>query len=105
SPRAGQLSRAMKMIAAEGNGAVVIIRDPKPTALTDIIRRHSGEEVATPPHKPSELRDYGIGAQILFDLGVRDMILLSNTKRTVIGLEGYGINIVEQREIPDEAAG
>ena len=105
TPRAGQLSRAMKMIAQEGNGAVVIIRDPKPTALTDIIRRHSGEEVAAPPHKPSELRDYGIGAQILFDLGVRDMILLSNTKRTVIGLEGYGINIVEQREIPDEVAG
>ena len=43
------------------------------------------------------LRDYGIGAQILVDLGVRDMILLSNTQRTVVGLEGYGLNIVDQR--------
>ena len=45
------------------------------------------------------LRDYGIGAQILLDLGVRDMILLSNTPRTLIGLEGYGLNIVEHRPI------
>jgi 3,4-dihydroxy 2-butanone 4-phosphate synthase/GTP cyclohydrolase II len=45
------------------------------------------------------LRDYGIGAQILVDLGVRDMILLSNTTRTVVGLEGYGLNIVDQRPL------
>jgi 3,4-dihydroxy 2-butanone 4-phosphate synthase/GTP cyclohydrolase II len=45
------------------------------------------------------LRDYGIGAQILVDLGVKDMILLSNHERTIIGLEGYGLNIVEQRKI------
>jgi 3,4-dihydroxy 2-butanone 4-phosphate synthase/GTP cyclohydrolase II len=44
-----------------------------------------------------ELRDYGIGAQILLDLGVRDMVLLSNTRRTLIGLEGYGLNVVDQR--------
>ena len=48
---------------------------------------------------PPVLRDYGIGAQILLDLGVRDMILLSNTPRTLIGLEGYGLNIVEHRPI------
>ena len=45
------------------------------------------------------MRDYGIGAQILLDLGVKDMILLSNHKRTIIGLEGYGLNVVEQRGI------
>jgi 3,4-dihydroxy 2-butanone 4-phosphate synthase/GTP cyclohydrolase II len=45
------------------------------------------------------LRDSGIGAQILQDLGIKDMILLSNHKRTIVGLEAYGINIVEQREI------
>ena len=48
-----------------------------------------------------ELRDYGIGAQILLDLGVKNMILLTNRRRTVIGLEGYGLNIVEQRPIPN----
>ena len=46
-----------------------------------------------------QLRDYGVGAQILLDLGVKDMILLSNTKRTIIGLEGYGLSVVEQRPI------
>ncbi len=45
------------------------------------------------------MRDYGIGAQILLDLGVRDMVLLSNTQRTIVGLEGYGLTIVEQRRI------
>jgi 3,4-dihydroxy 2-butanone 4-phosphate synthase/GTP cyclohydrolase II len=46
-----------------------------------------------------ELRDYGIGAQILFDLGVREMVLLSNTTRTIVGLEGYGLTVVERRAI------
>jgi GTP cyclohydrolase II len=46
------------------------------------------------------LRDYGVGAQILLDLGIRDMILLSNVRRPIVGLEGYGLRIVEQRPIP-----
>jgi 3,4-dihydroxy 2-butanone 4-phosphate synthase/GTP cyclohydrolase II len=45
------------------------------------------------------LRDYGIGAQILLDLGVKDMVLISNRRRTIIGLEGYGLNIVGQEPI------
>ncbi len=45
------------------------------------------------------MRDYGIGAQILLDLGVKDMILLSNHKRTIVGLDGYGLNVVEQRPV------
>jgi 3,4-dihydroxy 2-butanone 4-phosphate synthase/GTP cyclohydrolase II len=51
--------------------------------------------------KPAEqaLRDYGIGAQILAELGVKNMILLSNHERTIVGLEGYGLNVVEQRKI------
>ena len=53
------------------------------------------------PRPVRSLRDYGIGAQILVDLGVKDMILLSNTHRTVVGLEAYGLNIVEQRDIPE----
>ena len=51
------------------------------------------------------MRDYGIGAQILLDLGVRDMVLLSNTRRTIIGLEGYGLNVVDQRPINETDAG
>ena len=57
------------------------------------------------PRPQPFLRDYGVGAQILVDLGVRSMVLLSNTHRTVVGLEGYGLNIVDQRPVEDEPAG
>tara|TARA_B100002003_G_scaffold92700_1_gene86411 strand:- start:418 stop:669 length:252 start_codon:yes stop_codon:yes gene_type:complete len=53
---------------------------------------------------PVELRDYGVGAQILLDLGLKDMILLSNTHHTIVGLEGYGLSIVEQRSLAPCAA-
>ena len=95
---------AMRMISAAGRGAVVLIRDTRPTAVSDRVRA-----MATSPRPGHFLRDYGIGAQILTDLGVRDMVLLSNTRRTVVGLEGYGLNIIEQRTIegtaPDATAG
>ena len=90
------LHTAMRAIAAEGRGVMVLIREPLPTSLSDRVRaRQDAGRTAN-----SELRDYGVGAQILLDLGVRDMILLSNTKRTIIGLEGYGLNVVGQRAIP-----
>ncbi|WP_458098241.1 3,4-dihydroxy-2-butanone-4-phosphate synthase [Roseomonas sp. WA12] len=81
------LHDAMEEIAREGRGVVVLIRDVKPDALSARVR--AGREKAAP-----ELRDYGIGAQILSDLGVREMILLSNHPRPVVGLEGYGLRIV-----------
>jgi 3,4-dihydroxy 2-butanone 4-phosphate synthase/GTP cyclohydrolase II len=87
---------AMHMISAEGRGVLVLIREHRKTALSDRVR-----QLAMSERPPKELRDYGIGAQILLDLGIRDMILLSNRRRTIIGLEGYGLNIVAQRAIPD----
>ena len=85
---------AMRMIAEHGRGAVVMLRETRSTAVSDRVKtRLAG------PHNNTELRDYGIGAQILLDLGVRDMILLTNTPRTIIGVEGYGLNVVEQRPI------
>jgi 3,4-dihydroxy 2-butanone 4-phosphate synthase/GTP cyclohydrolase II len=90
------LHMAMRAVAAEGRGVVVLIREPLPTSLSDRVRAREGDGPAANP----ELRDYGVGAQILLDLGVRDMILLSNTKRTIVGLEGYGLNVVGQRAIP-----
>jgi 3,4-dihydroxy 2-butanone 4-phosphate synthase/GTP cyclohydrolase II len=66
-----------------------------PTSLTDRVRAQlEGREA------PGQLRDYGVGAQILLDLGISEMVLLSNTKKTIIGLEGYGLSVVEQRPIP-----
>jgi 3,4-dihydroxy 2-butanone 4-phosphate synthase/GTP cyclohydrolase II len=94
--RSSILEGAMRMISAAGRGIVVLIREPRPTALSDRVRRKLGE----PVERRGELRDYGIGAQILLDLGVKDMILLSNTRRTIVGLEGYGLSVVDQRPIP-----
>jgi 3,4-dihydroxy 2-butanone 4-phosphate synthase/GTP cyclohydrolase II len=96
SGRGGELHAAMQMIAEAGRGVVVLIREPMPTSLSDRVRRRLGEPVE---HSRS-LRDYGVGAQILLDLGVRDMILLSNTSRNIVGLEGYGLRVVDQRPIP-----
>ncbi len=92
------LHDAMAMIAAEGRGVVVLLREMRPTRLSERVTQLDG---ATRP--PTELRDYGIGAQILLDLGVRDMVLLSNTQRTIVGLDGYGLSVVEQRAIAARA--
>jgi 3,4-dihydroxy 2-butanone 4-phosphate synthase/GTP cyclohydrolase II len=92
SGRGGLLTSAMETIAARGRGVVVLLRDPSPTTVSDWVNGLNDQGV--PSH---ELRDYGVGAQILHDLGVRDMILLSNTERTIIGLDGYGLHVVERR--------
>ena len=90
------LHHAMEEIAAAGRGVVVLIRDVKATALSERVRL--GRDRGAPP----ELRDYGIGAQILADLGVREMILLSNHPKSIVGLEGYGLTVVETRPIEEE---
>ena len=90
-----ELHKAMNMVANEGRGIIVLIREPLPTSLSDRVREKMGEEISS----NAELRDYGVGAQILLDLGVKDMILLSNTHRNIVGLEGYGLSVVAQRSI------
>ena len=91
-----ELEQVLRMIAEAGRGVLVIIREPVPSSLSDDLRARQG----APEQTFGELRDYGIGAQILLDLGVTEMIVLSNTKRTLVGLDGYGLKIVEQRPIP-----
>jgi 3,4-dihydroxy 2-butanone 4-phosphate synthase/GTP cyclohydrolase II len=106
--RAGDLQRAMEMIGREGRGVVVLIREPRPDSLSERLKARlmAQEEAAGDADAAAdggrELRDYGVGAQILLDLGVREMVLLSNTPRTIIGLDGYGLTVVEQRPIPDD---
>jgi 3,4-dihydroxy 2-butanone 4-phosphate synthase/GTP cyclohydrolase II len=92
------LRGAMAQIEAAGRGVVVVLREQRKAAMSAGIR---ALVEGTPP--PAGLRDYGIGAQILLDLGVKNMILLSNTKRHIVGLEGYGLNVVEQRHIGETA--
>jgi len=98
SGRGGELAAAMRLIEREGRGVVVLIREPLATSLSDAVRRRAGAEV--PAKSRAELRDYGVGAQILLDLGVRRMILLSNHKKTIVGLEGYGLTVEGERAIP-----
>ncbi|TRW14379.1 3,4-dihydroxy-2-butanone-4-phosphate synthase [Glacieibacterium frigidum] len=91
--KAGQLQRAMEAVGEAGAGIVVIIRDARPDAISTQMRARGAGE-------PFELRDYGIGAQILVDLGVTDMILLTNSHRNIVGLQGYGLNVVGEQAIP-----
>lgn len=98
----GELQAAMQAIGQEGRGVVVLIREPAPTSLSDRVREKLQAE-AEGRAPENELRDYGVGAQILLDLGVRDMVLLSNTKRTIIGLDGYGLTVVAHRPLPSLA--
>ena len=98
--RDANLQAAMAMIAEAGRGVVVMLCDPPEKPLVERIQARLSR--TAPPG--AELRDYGVGAQILLDLGVRHMVLLSNHRRTIIGLDGYGLTVVGHRPIAVEAA-
>ncbi len=86
--RSHQLADAMRMIAAEGRGVVVLLRDM------------SSKLVMAGEASPQTLRQYGLGAQILGSLGVHELILLTNSPSfKVVGLEGYGLSIHSTRAI------
>ncbi|WP_343527405.1 3,4-dihydroxy-2-butanone-4-phosphate synthase [Sphingomonas sp.] len=90
------LAKSMQMIADEGSGVIVVINRPRTDAFTTAVRLKAGEEVRI---DMEELRDYGVGAMILAEMGVQDMVLLTNTHHTLIGLDGYGLSIVGERRI------
>ena len=96
--RADLLSRSMEIIGKEGSGAIVVINKRTRNTVSQAIeireRFRRGDTPAT-----EELRDYGVGAQVLAELGIHDMILLTNTHHSLVALEGYGINIVGERAI------
>ena len=99
SERSGLLSESMRMIGEEGAGVIVVINKPMKDLVTRFIKlRAEGKGAGAP--EVEELRDYGVGAQILAELGVHDMVLLTNTHHTLVGLEGYGLSIVGERPIP-----
>lgn len=90
----GELQASMRMIAEAGRGVIVLLREAQAASLSQKLQAQmKGEQ----PEK--QLRDYGVGAQILLDLGVHDMVLLSNAKKVIVGLEGYGLRVVEQRPL------
>ena len=97
-PRSGLLAGSMEMIGKEGAGIVVLINKRPSDGLTRTIHARTvgmPEVIKT----AEELRDYGVGAQILAELGVHDMILLTNTSHNLIALDGYDLSVVEERPI------
>jgi 3,4-dihydroxy 2-butanone 4-phosphate synthase/GTP cyclohydrolase II len=101
--RHGLLEGAMRIIGEQGAGVVVLINRPAPDHASRAIRGLEREQPAPEPSRddetPAEQRDYGVGAQILAELGVHDMVLLTNTKHALVGLEGYDLSIVGERPI------
>ncbi|MBB5711211.1 3,4-dihydroxy-2-butanone-4-phosphate synthase [Sphingomonas xinjiangensis] len=97
--RGGLLRRSMEIIGREGAGVVVVINRPRPDQFSVALDAKAG---TLEPKDMEELRDYGVGATILIELGVRDMVLLTNTHHTLVGLDGYGLSIVGERAIDRE---
>jgi len=94
--REAYVARALRAIASfDGPGAAVFIRDPSRSSLSERLGRghvaYQGE---------SAIRDYGLGAQVLVDLGVQKMIMLSSSEAKPAALVGFGLQIVERRAIP-----
>src|SRR4051812_30809468 len=94
-PRSGVLQGAMRMIESQGSGVVVTLHAAAPGSLSRSIDLRVGK----PVDGGDAVRGYGTGAQILAALGIHDMILLSNTHHSPVGLSGYGLAIVEERPI------
>lgn len=94
SNSAHDLHGAMEIIRDANRGVVIMIRDVLPTTVSTLVGK-SAQEGRT----EGSWRDVGVGAQILLDLGVSEMILLSNVERAFVGLDGFGLRVVERRPI------
>ncbi|ADP79754.1 bifunctional 3,4-dihydroxy-2-butanone-4-phosphate synthase/GTP cyclohydrolase II [Pseudofrankia inefficax] len=104
-----QLDAALRMVAAEGRGVVLYMRGHEGRGI-GLMHKLAAYQLQDAGHDtvdanlalglPADARDYGVGAQVLVDLGVRGMRLLTNNPAKRAGLEGYGLSIVERVPLP-----
>jgi 3,4-dihydroxy 2-butanone 4-phosphate synthase/GTP cyclohydrolase II len=104
--RAGErivAGEAVERIEREGKGVILFL--PGRVDLARDLAFHSGQRVEkSAPEHGEVLREYGLGAQVLADLGLRKIRILTNRPRRIPSLEGYGLEVVEQRLVTDPDA-
>jgi 3,4-dihydroxy 2-butanone 4-phosphate synthase/GTP cyclohydrolase II len=102
-----QLDTALQRVAEEGRGVVLYLHlggraDPvvELQRIRGLVEPRSNSEEAPTPIAGGSLRDLGTGAQILVDLGLRELRLMTNNPRKIVGLEGYGLHVAEKVPLP-----
>lgn len=90
------LKKSLELINKKGQGVIVLLRSPDKQNLSKSFEKLIANNQNSEFSKDKELRDYGIGAQILLDLGIRKINLITSTGKTPIALEGYDLEIISQ---------
>lgn len=97
-----ELETAMHTIENHGRGIVVVLRESSNASLSSMVSQRVMQDAQNDDNPGHDLREYGVGAQILGDLGVSKMVLLSNSKPNVISIEGYDLEIVDWKPLNGE---